>query len=137
MFNALSLPHALDLQHCDGDCTGLPHHAGTRMATMVVYCTVPTVGGATNFRNAGVHVKPVVGNAVFFSYMDPKTRITDNRFTEHSGCPVYEGEKKIVTQWIRMGVDASNPWDSFNTCKCQEKKAECPFLFEFNFSPFP
>lgn len=86
---------------------------------MVMYCTVPKVGGSTNFRNSGVHVKPVVGNAIFFSYMDPKTRITDNRFTEHSGCPVYEGDKKIVTQWIRVGVDKENPWDSFNTCKLQ------------------
>ncbi len=41
----------------------------------------------------------------------------DSGFTEHSGCPVYEGEKKIVTQWIRLGVDNDNPWDSFNTCK--------------------
>lgn len=23
--------------HCDGDCTGLPHKTGTRMATMVMY----------------------------------------------------------------------------------------------------
>lgn len=42
----------------------------------------------------------------------------DNGFTEHSGCPVYEGEKKIVTQWIRLGVDDENPWDSFNTREC-------------------
>lgn len=39
----------------------------------------------------------------------------DSGFTEHSGCPVYSGEKKIVTQWIRLGVDDENPWDSFNT----------------------
>lgn len=39
----------------------------------------------------------------------------DTGFTEHSGCPVFEGEKKIVTQWIRLGVDDENPWDSFNT----------------------
>jgi hypothetical protein len=39
----------------------------------------------------------------------------DTGFTEHSGCPVYVGEKKIVTQWIRLGVDDNNPWDSFNT----------------------
>lgn len=87
------------------------------MATVVVYCTVPTLGGATNFHNADVYVQPVVGNAVFFSYMDPITRTTDSRFTEHSGCPVFEGEKKIVTQWIRLGVDRENPWDSFNTRK--------------------
>jgi len=41
--------------------------------------------------------------------------VMDNQFTEHSGCPVIEGEKKIVTQWIRYGVDRENPWDSFNT----------------------
>ena len=106
------------------------------MATVVVYCTVPTLGGSTNFRNAGVHVKPVVGNAIFFSYMDPKSRITDNRFTEHSGCPVYEGEKKIVTQWIRMGVDKKNPWDSFNTCKYHATKHIASVLIRIYFSPF-
>ncbi|OEU07971.1 hypothetical protein FRACYDRAFT_212889 [Fragilariopsis cylindrus CCMP1102] len=101
--------------HCDGDCTGLPHKTGTRMATMVMYCNIPEVGGHTNFRNAGVHVKPKIGSAVFFSYIDPDTRITDTGLTEHSGCPVLEGEKKIVTQWIRLGVDDDSPWDAFNS----------------------
>jgi len=101
--------------HCDGDCTGMSHKSGTRMATMVMYCTIPEVGGHTNFRNAGVHVKPTTGGAVFFSYIDPDKRTTDKGFTEHSGCPVLEGEKKIVTQWIRLGVDDDNPWNSFNS----------------------
>ncbi|GKY99241.1 hypothetical protein MPSEU_000879400 [Mayamaea pseudoterrestris] len=101
--------------HCDGDCTGLPHKSGSRMATMVMYCTVADRGGHTNFRNAGVHVKPQVGDAIFFSYINPESLIMDYGFTEHSGCPVYEGHKKIVTQWIRLGVDLENPWDSFNT----------------------
>lgn len=101
--------------HCDGDCTGLPHKKGTRMATMVMYCTIPELGGHTNFRNAGVHVRPKTGNAVFFSYIDPDTLITDSGFTEHSGCPVIKGEKKIVTQWIRLGVNNETPWDSFNS----------------------
>jgi len=101
--------------HCDGDCTGVPHKSGTRMATMVMYCAIPEVGGHTNFRNAGVHVRPKTGGVVFFSYIDPDTRITDKGFTEHSGCPVLKGEKKIVTQWIRLGVDDDNPWDSFNS----------------------
>lgn len=108
------------MPHCDGGCTGLPFRNGTRMATMVVYCTLPKVGGSTNFRNSGVHIKPVKGSAIFFSYMDPKTFITDDRFTEHSGCPVYDGEKKIVTQWIRYGVDEENPWTSYNTSKCRQ-----------------
>lgn len=87
--------------HCDGECDGLEHKSGTRMATLVMYCTIPEVGGHTNFRNANVHVKPRKGSGVFFSYIDPETKIMDNGFTEHSGCPVFEGEKKIVTQWIR------------------------------------
>ena len=79
--------------------------------------SIPEVGGHTNFRNAGVHVKPSKGDAVFFSYIDPEKRVTDKGFTEHSGCPVLVGEKKIVTQWIRLGVDDENPWNSFNTSK--------------------
>jgi len=84
------------------------------------FSIIPEVGGHTNFRNAGVHVKPTTGGAVLFSYIDPDKRITDKGFTEHSGCPVHHGEKKIVTQWIRMGVDKDNPWDSFNSRKYKE-----------------
>jgi len=86
------------------------------MMSQVLYCTVPTKGGATNFRNSGVHVVPTPGAATFFSYINPETRIMDTGFSEHSGCPVLEGEKKIITQWIRLGVDKENPWNSFNTC---------------------
>ena len=43
----------------------------------------------------------------------------DEGLTSHSGCPVYEGEKKIVTQWVRYGVDAQNPWTDLNTRKYQ------------------
>ena len=103
--------------HCDGDCNGLDFKPGNRMATMVMYCKIPEVGGATNFRNSGVHVKPTKYAAVFFGYIDPVTMKMDDGFTEHSGCPVIEGEKKIVTQWVRLGVDDENPWNSFNTRK--------------------
>jgi hypothetical protein len=94
------------------------------MATMVMYCTLPSEGGSTNFRNSGVHVKPVAGNAIFFSYISPESKMMDRGFTEHSGCPVFEGEKKIVTQWIRYGVDAENPWNSFNTLGIKLSDAE-------------
>jgi len=90
---------------------------------------IPSEGGHTNFRNSGVHVKPQMGNAIFFSYIDPDSQIMDTGFTEHSGCPVFEGEKKIVTQWIRYGVDHENPWDSFNTCAYYY----CLFRHSFSF----
>jgi hypothetical protein len=64
--------------HCDGECTGMPFKTGNRMATMVLYCDVPAKGGHTNFRNAGVHVKPKMGNGIFFSYIDPEKKIMDN-----------------------------------------------------------
>jgi hypothetical protein len=108
--------------HCDGECLGMPFKTGTRMATVVMYCTTPERGGHTNFRNAAVHVKPEIGSATYFSYIDPATKLTDNGFTEHSGCPVFEGEKKIVTQWIRYGVDDENPWNSYNTLGIKEGK---------------
>lgn len=101
--------------HCDGDCVGKPHVAGSRMATMVIYCTIPESGGHTNFRNANVHIKPEVGSAIFFGYINPETKIMDTGFTMHSGCPVYEGEKKIITQWVRLGVNAETTSDHFNT----------------------
>jgi hypothetical protein len=86
--------------------------------TRSFFIVIVAITGHTNFRNAGVHVKPKAGSAVFFSYIDPDTRITDTGLTEHSGCPVLEGEKKIVTQWIRLGVDDESPWDAFNSRKC-------------------
>ena len=102
--------------HCDGDCNGNPHVTGNRVATMVMYCEVPEIGGATQFGNVGIHIKPKVGMATFFSYMGPDKRM-DNGFTMHSGCPVLKGNKKIVTQWMRYGVSNENPWSSFNTRK--------------------
>jgi hypothetical protein len=111
--------------HCDGICEGRLHEIGGRMATMVIYCTIPERGGHTNFRNANVHIKPSVGSAVFFGYIDPKTKVMDNAFTTHSGCPVYEGEKKIVTQWVRYGVSKERHSDNLNSrkayglCACQ------------------
>ena len=105
------------MPHCDGDCTGLDFKPGNRMATIVMYCEIPNVGGATRFRNSNIHINPKKYAATFFSYIDPVSMKMDSGFTEHSGCPVVEGEKKIVTQWVRLGVDDANPWNSFNTCE--------------------
>ena len=38
--------------HCDGECDGRAHKVGARVATMVMYCDVPELGGATNFQTA-------------------------------------------------------------------------------------
>jgi hypothetical protein len=90
---------------------------GGRMATVVIYCKIPESGGHTNFRSAGVHIRPSVGSALFFGYIDPERQIMDTGFTTHSGCPVYEGEKKIITQWVRLGVTEELHSEVFNTRK--------------------
>jgi len=104
--------------HCDGACDGERYSWGTRAATMLMYCTIPEHGGHTNFQNANVHVKPERGAAVFFSYINTETDMMDKGLTQHSGCPTFEGEKKIVTQWIRLGVTEDEPWTRLNTRRC-------------------
>lgn len=111
--------------HCDGDCDGLPHKAGGRVATMVMYCDVPELGGGTNFQNANVFVKPEVGTAAFFSYLNAETMEKEAGFTSHSGCPVIEGTKRIAVHWMRHGVDSDNPWDSFNTLTVKRGEEDC------------
>jgi len=91
--------------HCDGKCDGSDVKQGDRIATVIMYCELPSVkegGGATHFPNAGSHVKPKTGDALFISYVDPKTGIMDTGLTNHSGCPVTQGEKKILTHKIRL-----------------------------------
>lgn len=90
--------------HCDGSCEGDLYVKTGRVATAVLYCEVPEVGGATVFAQADVFVKPKVGQAVFFSYKGNRYGRMDDGLTEHSGCPVKVGEKWIATAWLREGV---------------------------------
>jgi len=88
--------------HCDGKCEGDPLIHASRMATMVIYCTVPKRGGHTNFQSAGVSIKPKEGSGIFFSYIDPTNNITDSGFSRHSGCPVYEGKRSSCGQIMQQ-----------------------------------
>lgn len=106
--------------HCDGECNGMPHKRGGRVATMVMYCDIPEIGGGTNFQHSNVFVAPTIGAAAFFSYMNNDTGLHETGFTTHSGCPVLEGTKRIAVQWMRVGVDEDSPWDSFDTNTVQK-----------------
>jgi len=102
------------LPHCDGDCTGIKHKKTGRVATAVAYCTIPQLGGATNFLHTGLHIVPKLYSLLFFSYIDQDTQIMDKSLTTHSGCPVIQGEKKLITQWLRYGVDLDHTWKQFS-----------------------
>ena len=70
-------------------------------------------GGGTTFTKADVFVKPTKGTATVFTYRGPDG-LMDEGFTEHSGCPVLEGEKWISTFWMRDGVSKEQPWTVFD-----------------------
>ena len=89
--------------HCDGKCDGSQAERGDRIATFIMYCVVPKVGGATHFSRTGSHIPGKPGDALFYAYVDPKSGISDTSMTNHTGCPVIEGEKKILTHKIRLG----------------------------------
>jgi len=99
--------------HCDGSCDFSMHNPAGRIATAVLYCMVPEVGGATTFTKADVFVKPKAGTATFFSYKGNDGRMDDG-LTQHSGCPVIKGEKWITTAWMREGVSHENPWTLYD-----------------------
>jgi len=99
--------------HCDGTCDGSKHISGGRVATAVLYCQVAERGGGTTFTKSDLFVKPKNGQATFFSYRGDDGRM-DEGYTEHSGCPVLEGEKWITTVWMRDGVTKEEPWTLFD-----------------------
>lgn len=99
--------------HCDGTCDGTKHILHGRVASAVLYCKVADKGGATTFTKSDVFVKPTNGMATFFTYKG-LDGVMDDGFTEHSGCPVLEGEKWITTVWMRDGVTEEEPWHLFD-----------------------
>lgn len=101
-----------DSPHCDGSCDGEPHMSTGRVATAVLYCQVPELGGATAFTKADVFIRPKKGMSTFFTYMSADG-IMDTGYTEHSGCPVKSGQKWIATAWMREGVTKEFNSDKF------------------------
>lgn len=99
--------------HCDGACDGSFYKPGGRVGTAVVYCQAADRGGKTTFSRADVVLSPRKGMAAFFAYKGRDGRM-DEGYTDHSGCPVLEGEKWIATAWLREGVSAERPWTLFD-----------------------
>jgi hypothetical protein len=69
---------------------------------------VPELGGATTFTKADIFVRPEPLTATVFTYMGPNGQL-DTGYTEHSGCPIRQGEKWIATAWMREGVSLEHP----------------------------
>jgi len=73
--------------------------SGQRIATLVVYLNDVLEGGETVFPEVGLAVSPQQGNAVYFEYSN-SLRQLDHK-SVHAGAAVVQGDKWIVTKWIR------------------------------------
>jgi prolyl 4-hydroxylase len=90
-------PHYDYFEHNQSGTPALIKKGGQRVASLIMYLNTPTLGGTTVFPDIQLDIAPIQGNAVFFSYdrPHPMTR------TLHAGAPLIEGEKWVVTKWLR------------------------------------
>ena len=72
---------------------------GQRIATFLLYLNDDFEGGATDFPAIGVSHRAKRGDALFFANIDPAG--SPDRATLHAGRPPTQGEKWILSQWIR------------------------------------
>jgi hypothetical protein len=74
-------------------------NGGNRVSTVIIYLNDVTSGGETFFPWTATKIKPSCGKIVHFNYNYDYWR--SNIKTQHCGMPVLEGEKWIITIWIR------------------------------------
>jgi prolyl 4-hydroxylase len=77
-------------------------YGGNRVATLILYLNDVPAGGATYFPNAGISVAAKRGSAVYFRYMNGLRQLDPRSL--HGGAPVLDGEKWIMTKWVRERV---------------------------------
>lgn len=75
------------------------NHSGNRHATVIFYLNDVIRGGATGFPNINKYVHPKKGSAVLFFNTDDNGDRLNNAL--HSGEAIVEGDKWIITSWIR------------------------------------
>jgi prolyl 4-hydroxylase len=73
--------------------------SGQRISTLVIYLNDVVSGGETIFPEVGLAVSPKKGNAVYFEYGNSRHQVDYKSL--HAGAAVAEGEKWVVTKWMR------------------------------------
>lgn len=73
---------------------------GQRIKTLMIYLQCPKSGGATEFTQLGIKVKPELRAALMWDNLLPDGQ-EDQRLM-HRGAPVGKGVKIIATRWIRQ-----------------------------------
>jgi prolyl 4-hydroxylase len=75
---------------------------GQRVASLILYLNNPQKGGETIFPKLKIAVAPRKGGALLFFNVTPDGK--EDPLTFHGGAPVLEGEKWIMTKWVRQGI---------------------------------
>ena len=78
---------------------------GQRIATFLIYLNEDFEGGETDFPNTAVRYRGRLGDAVFWANVDLQSQ-PDPR-TLHAGLPPTQGEKWVLSQWIRDRAPAA------------------------------
>ena len=73
--------------------------SGQRLSTLIVYLNDVIEGGETVFPEVGLSVVPRRGNGLYFEYTNSRMQV--DLKSAHGGAPVIQGEKWIVTKWMR------------------------------------
>lgn len=73
--------------------------SGQRIRTLLVYLNDDYDGGETQFLSAGISIKGGVGDGVLFHNCDASG--APDRASLHSGVPVKQGEKWLLSKWWR------------------------------------
>ena len=74
--------------------------SGQRVSTLVTYLNDVAAGGQTIFPALGWATSPLRGNAVYFEYGDDRGQVDARSL--HASMPVTQGEKWVVTKWMRQ-----------------------------------
>ncbi|WP_043694883.1 2OG-Fe(II) oxygenase [Luteibacter sp. 9133] len=79
-----------------------PHLAqgGQRVSTLIMYLADVEAGGETIFPRIDFSYVPRKGQALYFEYTDADGSL--DVLSLHGGAPVTQGEKWIVTKWMRQ-----------------------------------
>lgn len=78
--------------HCDASCDGTEHRIGGRVATSIMYCRAPELGGATIFPKSEIYIRPKKGMLTLIAYWGADGRTDPEGLTEHASCPIIEGK---------------------------------------------
>jgi len=82
---------------------GLVHfnRGGQRVATFMIYLHTTEAGGETIFPKADLRINAEKGKAVLFYNVNDENEPDPMSF--HGGSPVAQGEKWLITRWLREG----------------------------------